>query len=342
MKSLFGKSLKRNYYNYCPSLLIEDDKLFVWYCTNKISGNITDYIGFRTAIKDNGLWKFSKERLVLEPSKDKWDARHTCDPSVIKGVFSFNKITYNYLMAYLGCVTDDCKDNEVGLAFSETIKGPWHKLANPIANYLTSPDCLKPHTFWGYGQPSLLSFDKRGKVLLFYTVGLEKSYTKLELWDFSDLANPLKLRETILSNEGYLNSLGKQDSLVNADFAYDFKNKILYAVSDTKIRGEEPSYISNEVPVLRADLKNSLESLFEGNFSWKVIYSINQSVSTFPKNHNPGLVSDSYGYLRDSDNLDVAYTVSDLNKMHLRRKGIWSSLATYRVYLKGVILNEKN
>ena len=35
------------YYNYCPSVFIENDKEYIYYCTNKNEGNVTDYIGYR-------------------------------------------------------------------------------------------------------------------------------------------------------------------------------------------------------------------------------------------------------------------------------------------------------
>lgn len=41
------------FYNYCPSIFIENDEEYVYYCTNKDWGNVTDYIGYREGIKSN-------------------------------------------------------------------------------------------------------------------------------------------------------------------------------------------------------------------------------------------------------------------------------------------------
>ena len=87
------------FYNYCPSIFIENDKEYVYYCTNKDWGSVVDYIGYRSGeIKNNQLY-YSKEQLVISPSEDTWDQTHTCDPTVIKGEFEYNNEKYNYLMA---------------------------------------------------------------------------------------------------------------------------------------------------------------------------------------------------------------------------------------------------
>ena len=64
---------------------------------------------------------------MLSPTPETWDRTHTCDPTVIKGEFKYNGETYNYLMAYLGCVPLNCKLNETGLAVAKDYNGPWIK-----------------------------------------------------------------------------------------------------------------------------------------------------------------------------------------------------------------------
>lgn len=64
-------------------------------------------------------------------------------------------------MAYLGCVTSDNTSNEVGLAVSKTPAGPWIKLgSNPFCDYELNGNAGFQ---WGYGQPSLVSVDKKDK-----------------------------------------------------------------------------------------------------------------------------------------------------------------------------------
>jgi hypothetical protein len=337
-KPLFGKSLHGNFYNYCPSMRLENDTLHVWYCTNKDSGNITDYIGYRTGHFVDGFWRFSNEKIVLGPTKGTWDARHTCDPSVIKGAFQFNGEEYHYLMVYLGCITDDCKDNETGIAFSNNIAGPWIKLPNnPLIPFINSKDFKGPHIHWGYGQPSVVSVDKAGQCIIFYNVGIEETFTRAEHWDLSNLNHPVKIQEVRIIDDGYINIEGKPDVIGNADFAFDPITHCFYAVGDMRVRGnDEPTYISNALPVLMTNLcedeKHPMESLFTEQYKWKKLEVIDEHVSSFAKNHNPGIMTDIYGWVYHPSLLLVGYTRSDLNKAHPKRVGIWPSLHTYRIY----------
>lgn len=99
---LFGESLDENFYNYCPTVMTEGgDTMHIWYCSNEISGNVTDYVAYRKGtLQADGTWAFTEKELVLSPSASGWDSRHTCDPSVIKGSFAYGGTEYGYLMAY--------------------------------------------------------------------------------------------------------------------------------------------------------------------------------------------------------------------------------------------------
>ncbi|MFA5235950.1 MAG: hypothetical protein WC399_03835 [Bacilli bacterium] len=335
---LFGKNLSDNFYNYCPCLRLEGDRLHVWYCANKDSGNITDYIGYRTGEKADGNWVFSEETLVLGPTKGSWDQRHTCDPSVTKGVFHYQNETYHYLMFYLGCVTEDCTDNETGIAVAKTIDGPWIKYdKNPLIPFIGSRDYVGPHTHWGYGQPCVVSVDKRGRCLIFYNVGIHETFTRAEHWDLSNLDEPQKLDSVRIRDHGYLNISGVQDVIGNADFAYDMDHHVMYATGDMRVRGtDQPTYISNALPILKTPLGEQgafpMSGLFDKAYTWEVLGVVDESVSGYPKNHNPGLLADLYGHLHHPDQLFVGYTVSALNKQHPDRDGIWQSLHSYRIY----------
>lgn len=333
---LFGPSFDLDFYNYCPSIKVEDNIIHVWYCTNKESGNITDYIGYRQGKYERGTYVFGDETLVLAPSPGTWDARHVCDPSVIKGVFHYNGEEYHYLMAYLGCVSDNCTDNETGIALAKKIEGPWVKCGtNPLIPFINSIDYKTHQTDWGYGQPSVISLDKKGEVIIFYTVGTKTTFTRAEWWDLSNVNNPLKKGTTDLKNDGYINKDNMPDVIGNADFAYDPVAHTLYAVSDMRgKRLEEPRYISDAFPVLRAKLNGkdlSTPPLFNSDYTWEVLAVIGQNETGYPKNHNPGLLSDIYGHLSNPATLTCAYTTSDLARRHPDRVGIWTSLHTYRI-----------
>lgn len=340
---LFGEDKNLyNFYNYAPSIMMMDGELYIWYCVNDYSNYIVDFIGFRKGtLGQDGKWSFTEKELVLGPTANSWDSVHTCDPSVIKGDFSYKGEQYNFLMAYLGCVTKDNSNNEVGIAVAKAPEGPWIKIdeLNPIANYYESREYSNETWTWGFGQPSLVSADKAGKVLLFYTRGLATGTdTYVEYWDFSNLDSPVKLNHGVVGENGVTNNLGQKDIINNADFAYDPIRNRFYVVDDMLPRSttEEPTFISSHVPIIYLQLNEEDthvgETLFGEGYSWTVHDFITPDMSGFARNHNPGLITDPYGWLISPNEVPVIYTVSLLNIEGGSRVAAWKSLHSYRLY----------
>ena len=343
---LFGESSDEDFYNYCPSIMMEGNNIMhIWYCSNKESGIITDYIAYRKGtLSSDGLWTFTEKQLVLEPTEGTWDEVHTCDPSVVKGVFNYNEEEYYYLMAYLGCVSYNNASNEVGIAVAKNPEGPYIKIdeINPIANYYDSPEYTDQVWTWGYGQPSLVSVDKAGQVLLFYTKGVVNgTYTQVEYLDLSDLNNPIRISSERVSNLGVVNASGISDVINNASFAYDAYNNRLYVIKEdfpyTNHDGFD--WITSSNTLMYLDL-NDLdefvgETLFVGtNLKWVTVESITQNSTGYYKNHNCGLITDEYGWIINPYEIPLIYTVSDLieNLEEWEDEGIWSILDSYRLY----------
>lgn len=342
---LFGESLDENFYNYCPTILMEGNAIMhIWYCSNRISGNVTDYIAYRRGeLQGDGRWIFSDKELVLEPTLDTWDSRHVCDPSVIKGDFEYQDEHYSYLMAYLGCVTNDSSRNEVGIAISKAPEGPWIKMnhINPIANYYESPEYVNDRWTWGYGQPSLVSVDKAGQVLLFYTKGIATgTFQFVEHWDLSNLDDPIKLASANVSNAGIVNASGGADVINNADFAYDAFNKRLYVIKEDfpYASDEEPTWLTeaNTVQYINLGIEEVIgETLFEPvTLRWQKVGSIGPGETGMARVHNTGLVTDEYGWLMNPYQIPIVYTKSDLNSDHPNwgSGGQWPALHTYRLH----------
>ncbi|MDR0832513.1 MAG: hypothetical protein LBM99_06420 [Bacillales bacterium] len=309
---LFGEdidSVKK--YNYAPSAIrtVEEGQevMHVWYCTNISSAVIVDYIGYRKGILGlDNKWTFSEEEIVLGPTPDTWDGRHTCDPAVIMGNFNYNDVSYKYMMSYLGCTTEDYSNNETGLAVANNPAGPWLKLdhLNPIVPW-------SKNNFsgtWGTGMPSLLSVDKQGIVFLFYMdskvgVGVEK-------WDFSDLNNPLQLLQTKLTHNGVYNHAGNKINLGYIDVAYDEVKDRLYLMSGTHEKDPPDgsrSLVNSHCVVVYLDgisnmnvLTNTLANMV---YNWQTLDYVGPEETGWVRNHNPCLVTDPYGRVFDSNNL---------------------------------------
>ena len=347
---MFEASAETGIYNYCPSVIEENGARHVYYCTNKKPGNVTDYIGYRKAVLIDGEWYYSPETLVLEPTADTWDSRHTCDPDVIKGEFNYKSEKYSYLMAYLGCVTSNNQDNEVGIAIAKSPEGPWIKPdeINPVVKWTRNMQIDQSLFQWGYGQPSLVSVDKKGEVLLFYTAGTHLgTYTVVERIDFSDIENPvwdeafwdgISPRGIKINTRGLFMQGGQPDILNNADFGYDPVNNRFYAIGEAHPipaagDSDTPTFISTKLKIIYYGEDAGSSSFKIGDTfknqsidkRWTLINEITPSVSGFKRNHNAALVLDAYGHMPQSAAIEAAYSVSDVNKPS-------DSLWTYRIY----------
>ena len=352
----FEASQENGIYNYCPSIMEENGVRHVYYCTNKDFNNIRDHIGYRKGLLIDGEWYYSPETLVLSPTNDTWDAIHTCDPSVIQGEFNYQGERYNYLMAYLGCITTDCQANEVGLAIAKNPEGPWIKPDN-INHFVEYKMVSDNSAFqWGFGQPSLVSVDKKGKVLLFYTYGsVNGSGTLVEKWDFSDIDNPVEdeqfkakydfqyrsdtpKRGIIVKNRGLsysVNGTNRNETINNADFCYDETKKRFYLIGEGyPFPEEEGDYDQPQVVAARSkvcylnDTGNEIGDVFlnqTAQTKWTKIYTVDYKDTSFKRNHNGGIVTSNYGHVDNMTTFDCFVTISQLNKPV-------SSLYTYRIY----------
>lgn len=347
---LFGESINDvKKFNYCPAILTEvNDKgqtvMHIWYCTNKESGIIMDHIGYRTGVlQENGKWLFSDEQIVLAPTSGTWDSRHTCDPTVIKGEFKLNGETYNYLMSYLGCTTEDYQKNETGLAVAKNVGGPWVKVdnLNPIVPWYDDGDeeteQQKYESFkgtskiyWGTGMPSLISVDGKGEVLLFYSSTLRG--TGVRRLDLSDLNNPKQVYVQSVNYNGAVNSQGMQCTPGIADFAYDKTAKRLYVTATTNEKRPPDvtkTLVSSHSLLMYIDNVEDMNSacnlLLNGGYKWTVVGYIGPDETGWNRNHNPGLVKTDGGYIPDSSKIGVVVSTGNVD---------WANenIFTYRLF----------
>lgn len=317
------------YYNYCPSIFEENGVRHIYYCANKDVGNVTDYIAYRSGTYQAGIgWTYSDISYVLSPTSGTWDARHTCDPSVVKGIFTYNGVTYQYLMNYLASTQDDSMGNGTGFAVSHLPEGPWIKCddINPTIPFDAEKDV------WGNGQTCMINLDQAGCILYFYSYGgNDGTYEIVREYDLSNLNNITLLRQVNLSKNGQISGdIGNND----AEFAYDVTNKKLIMVKAKhpyNTDGLSPTFVSESLIVYVLDLSgndNPIDEIFKGSSqkNWIYLGTIDQSISGFPRNHNPGLVTDQYGRVLSDSEIEIDFSVS------ITSDTFWSYLSTYRLY----------
>jgi hypothetical protein len=214
---------------------------------------------------------------------------------------------------------------------------------DPLATTTDIGEAYLNHVFGVMGSRIVLGIDVRidqaGQVLLLYTAGrVDGTYLMCERWDLSDLDQPKHIGED-WRNQVTIAGLHGRDggyaSLNNADAMYDATSGHIYLVADgwpCYLEGVdepgEPTFINSTVRVLRYSPAIAPDDLGKVTFqdgAWDQVALITSADSGFPRNHNPGLVHDPYGWALSPDTLDVLYSVSEVGKPN-------NSLWTYRIH----------
>lgn len=298
-------------YAYCPSIIDNGDgSTHIYFCGTK-SGIFVDNIYHLQELPDDVQ---TSAKSVLQPSLD-WDRRHDCDPSVVEGRFVMGGVTYRYAMFFLSNPMEFLY-NEIGVAFSndlaadswvkyprQVVVKPWDESGDQLHN--------NGRKSWGVGQPSAISLDKKGRVLLTYTQG-DIDGTRL-LWrelDMSDMDNLVVGPPNEIVSEGWLKRDGESlDYGANSDFAVNIDlDKIVMVRPVHPFDKEYPSYIASAIEVLWMPFSDFMQ----GKGAWRMMYRIGAADTGFKRNHNAGIMRDSFGHIEDWDMPVVYFTVSKI------------------------------
>ncbi|MDS1031309.1 sugar-binding protein [Porphyromonadaceae sp. NP-X] len=302
----------QNRYAYCPTVSKQDDgSIHLFFCGNPQSMIMVDNI-YHIKINPDGSKTTPKS--VLQPgTSGSWDDHHTCDPSVIEGEFKWGNTTYKYAMFYLGNKYG-VYYNEIGIAFSNDLDADsWIKFPEQIVRKTWNSDgdqlIGNGGKSWGVGQPSVVSIDGKGKLLLTYTIG-DISGTRI-VWcqaDFSDMDNYIIDSPTTIVQSG-LKTIDNQSSdyTCNSDFAINKeKDKIVMIRPVQPMPNEYPSYISS---TLELDYMNFSDFIAQRG-SWIPIYRITPADTSFPRNHNAALLRNNFGWIEDWEEPTFYFSVS--------------------------------
>jgi hypothetical protein len=301
-----------SFYCYAPSVIQEDGTDLVFACRNAVSFVIRDRIYYLTQAGRtvNGA------SLMLAPSKEPgaWDSFHVCDPSVVAGRFRDGRIVYRYAMFYLGNDVDASRNNQIGLALAEKLDGPWRRYGPPIVSDTERGT-------WGTGQPSAVSLDHNGWVLLFYTVGHRGAAGYVRELDLSDVAHPEVGEEVRLSERGLTRADGGQDWLNNFDVVLDKRRERFIAVRERHpYPTSQPSYIGEQLQVVSL----AASDLRRRDAEWQVEGEITPAMTGFARNHNPGIARTVYGELPEPRRLRVFFSSSQAEPALGGQRGLWT------------------
>ena len=166
-------SESQGYYNESPSVFeAASGERYLYYTRNTVKNDdATDSIAVRKATYTANGWTYGDAKTLLVPSESGWDSKSVFGADVVRGSFSYRGTGYSYLMAYSGSDEKNRANAEIGLAVSKTPDGEWVKVgSSPVVTFDAGHyDPMGILSYRGAIEPSLVSFDKGGKVYLFYT-----------------------------------------------------------------------------------------------------------------------------------------------------------------------------
>jgi hypothetical protein len=279
------------HYNYAPSVIQDQYGIrYAFMCENKNAFEIIDYIylykGIPTA---NGyVWQPGTE--IVAPSSSGWDKIHICDPDVRRYDLTYKGEKYQWVMTYLG-VDQWHNHNQIGLAISKNIEGPYIKYdQNPFIPFTDT-------TQWGVGQTSSIVLnDSIMRVFYSRSAKPKRSMMCMRDVDIRNLDNPIIGEEKVVPH------------LYPNTFFAASKNNI-YAVSELWINQskEIPTWVGNHV---RFVYKPISENLHDTADRWREIAMFGPNETRFPRNHNPGFLTDDKGYMLDEEQAVIYFTVA--------------------------------
>lgn len=321
----FDESL--GYYNEHPSVIQEGGKRWLYYTRNTVKyDDKTDSIAVREGTLSGGKWTYGEAKTCVTVSASGWDSGNVFGADVVKGSFTYGGEAFSYLMAYSGTDRTDRKDAEIGLAVAKTPAGDWVKVGTkPLLPFdSTEWDNVGLTTYPGNIEASLVSFDKAGKVYLFYEESeLFKSNYVCEL-DCSNLDAIVRGGRKVVETTG-VSDLGTSNPLLyGADFIYDEEGESFFALRETRTTATANPVAADTVQLLRAS-KNVLTQIDQGIATgaptvwWsKVGDDIDGDATAdltdankifgYKRIFSPCIVSDEYGRLSEYGSLDIMFT----------------------------------
>lgn len=326
---LFDESL--GYYNENPAVIrVSENLQYVYYTRNEIKyDNKSDSIAVRRADKANGKWVYSDYKTILKPSDGSWDSFSVSSPDVIKGIFNYQGETYNYLMAYIGTGIIGRMNGQIGFAVSKSPDGDFIKVGSkPIINFNKADESIAGiKNFKGLQEPSLVSYDKKGKIQLFYSFyGQFHGTYSIEI-DALNLDKINKGGRMLVETAGLVDVLNGPQ-LYNSDWALDPYTYSYVIVRNYGSLIKEFPEKSEGIQVLRAPVEviNQIDIAQKSDTVWQFYNRNYQNISGimtsddysddptrwngYQRVYNASIVSDEYGWLISPNDVEVLFTSS--------------------------------
>ena len=310
-------SVQTQAYSYAPSAIAGDpDRTYT--CHSRGSGQIHDEV-FLTK-RTGGAVKSSVS--VLSGSSG-WDSFHNCDPNVVQVNTTMSGHTYTYAMFYRGNDADCACHNQIGVAYGDSLDGPWVKSATPAVAFASGA----PISDWGVGEPSATTVNaSAGTAVLTWTEKYSATGTVARMAQVNvSSGTPVLSAVHALSTAGLTDTNSTSDYLNNFDIAYSPQRDRFFAVRETHpYPSDTPNNESTAVQVVSI----AGSDMWAGTGAWTVEGGFGAPLTGKARNHNPGLVRTAFGTLPDEAQVTVRFTEADAGSNSLWTDKIWETSAT--------------
>ena len=323
--AVFDESL--GYYNEQPSAIQEGTTRWLFYTRNTVKyDDTTDSIAVRKGTYSGGKWTYGDPSTCITTSESGWDSARVFNADVVKGTFSYGGESFSYLMAYSGSDREDRADADIGFAVAKEPDGEWVKVGTePFIRFNSSEwDTVGLTYYPGAIEPSLISYDKGGKVYLFYEESeVFKTNYAYEL-DCSNLDSIIKGGRKVVERSG-ITDLGTSNPLLyGADYVYDPDSDYLFAAREGRTTATSEPKVADEVQALRSSM-DILDTIDQGILQgeprvwWESVgdkidgdttadMSNPDRIFGYTRIFSPTIVSDAYGYMLEYGTFEVLFT----------------------------------
>lgn len=324
-----------DYYNIAPSVVEEGNVRYIFYAVNATAGQTDTAIAVRRAEKSGDNWSYGDKKVIVQTSESGWDSAHIANPDVIKGTFGYNGETYSWLMAYQGNGTDAENNYSIGLAAAKDPLGEWVKIGNDaVIKY----DSAGYGTAFGIGEPSLVSYDKAGKVYLFHTMG--DMYTtgvyvaELDCTDLGAIKGASV--SNAVTNFGLTDPGAAVPTFSDTNFKLDETSGTLYCV-----RNYSTAAMAPVLPTAVQVIKMPMADLYAVNAEWEEVETqindLDLSTDTldgWERVYSACIVGDGYGRVDGAEALELALTVTSFDRKTYEYR-FYQAITGYTVELDG-------
>ncbi|MBK5720655.1 hypothetical protein JGH11_07200 [Dysgonomonas sp. Marseille-P4677] len=299
------------HYNYAPSVIQDEYGIrYAFVCQNLEPFKIVDYVYLFKGIPTKDGYKWQPGTRLVDPSESGWDNIHICDPDVREYKTTYKGETYNWIMTYLGVDRWDCNHNQIGLAVSKSIDGPYIKYENnPIVSFSDT-------TQWGVGQSTSVVLDDK-TIRMFYT----------------NSKDGFSYRDMDLSNLDKIN-IGEEKNLFphGRNRYVSYSDKYIFLVSELRDNDSQiPTWVGATSEVKYIPISKGLHTPYD---EWITLGRIGPKETGFPRNHNPGFLTDTKGNLMNEDELIVYFTPAVTGENWLWSYDMYSAYFDLKHFLK--------